>query len=357
MIGTASRRPRQTANPNVREHHYADCIKRFIGRQSLTDKLGALVDDPHKIEPFHIACASNLMESLIDAGLSNGVMIQSRFEWAVKSVLQKCSELLASRIADHVRLCFSMVRQWKLDMEMIDGRARSKKSSPFRRKCTAADIVIVENLVAKLKFTAVDAATETTPVRDKADPDTEAKKNYTKIAIPDTDLQSSTSLAELFRTGSDVDLESLMDGLDAICGAGGESDVASTIWYPEESPRSAPPATPRVTIPPAALFKFSGEAGPEDIEADSSDDGIPDPCSRRRKLGVLQARKEMEQSQEKYTPPKQAAKKNKKGTAKAVDKITKGCNETGKVEGNGSTSSVSGEKLYRAILSKTKDPS
>lgn len=325
-----------------------------MGKKPLAEKLGELVDDFHKVEPFHIALASKLMESLIDAGLRNGVMMQSRLECAIKSVELRCPDLLASQITDHIRLCFSMVRQWKLDLEMVDGRARSKKSWPFRRKCSAAELVIVENLVSKLTLTTGATSTEVAPV------DGASRTNpCTDLAAPGAAPQNTNNWSQLFRAGFEMDVDALMGGLGAGFGATGETDVGTAAYFPEESPGSAAPTTPRVSIPRAwlgSLRVFGDGSGSEETEAHGDDDGIPDPCSRRRKGLILQARKDLAKSGKKTV---------NKGKGQATAKAGGQGKKVGKGKGKGGGNGQKGdkdkdkgkdkEKLHRALLYKTKD--
>ena len=70
----------------------------------------------------------------------------------MQAVLSDGNDLTAAKLTDHVRRCLATVRQMKLDMEVVDGRARSRKSSSFRRACSASEIIVIEGTVNQIQL-------------------------------------------------------------------------------------------------------------------------------------------------------------------------------------------------------------
>ena len=155
----AAKRDRQLANPNVRESDYIQALKEYMGKRPLQEVLGPLCGDGghgamvlQKVMPVHVVRSAKLLESLIFLGCKNAVICTSRFEMAVKAVQKDGNDLLAAQITDHVRLCFATVRQMKLDIESGQVGVRCRKSSAFRRACSASETIVIEAIVSKIKL-------------------------------------------------------------------------------------------------------------------------------------------------------------------------------------------------------------
>ena len=158
------KRVRQCANPAVREADYIQCIQGYVGRKALEEMLGPLVSDFHRLAPSSVIRCSRLLEMLIQKGVRNGVIFTSRVECAIKAVgispASKSADLWAVEITEHVRLCFAMVRQMKLDEETIHGKSRSRKSAAFLKQCGAADLVVLGSLVDQIVLSSADVLLE-----------------------------------------------------------------------------------------------------------------------------------------------------------------------------------------------------
>ena len=210
----AAKRDRQLSNPNVRESDYIQALKEYMGKRPLQEVLGPLCGDGghgamvlQKVMPVHVVRSAKLLESLIFLGCKNAVICSSRFEMAVKAVLSDGNDLLAAQITDHVRLCFATVRQMKLDIESGQVGVRCRKSSAFRRACSASETIVIEAIVSKIELIKKSsmAPAGNTPTKPEKPTD----------ALQDLNLDKVDDVRKLFRLGQDClnGLEAEMDSM------------------------------------------------------------------------------------------------------------------------------------------------
>ena len=286
-------------------------MKAFCGKRDIESLLGPLVQDFHRVTPAAVVRCSKLLELLMDAGVSNGVLYPSRFETAVKSSMVpsapgKSHDLWASEITDHIRLCFGMIRQMRMDEALLNGRIRSRKSSAFKRLCGAADLIVIGALVRKITLSEDSVEGDAVSVGPAPISDGTAiprgddimEDIFEEINFP-PDLSSAPSSGTddmnefklLFKSGAHVGKE-----MDSLLGDECFSEVPSTVLYPESfdqdgfpiiaSARSSRASTPRSATPTPKTSAFTSPAADA---ADSIFEPV-DPCSRRRKAVTLQKR-------------------------------------------------------------------
>ena len=119
--------------------------------------LGPLVADAHRITPVSVVRCSPLLAGLIDMGCRNGVVFPSRLEGALKRVVSERGsvdapanmslDLFIGVVAEHIRLCFSTLRQMILDDSSM---GKVKKTGAFRKQLTAPEHVLVTSLLSKM---------------------------------------------------------------------------------------------------------------------------------------------------------------------------------------------------------------
>ena len=95
-------------------------LERFVGKGGAGRILGSFHSALHKVTPSAVIRCAPLIQQLLGAGCTNGVIFATRFEVALKRTVTrhntaKCPALWAAQITEHVRLCMAMVRATKQD--------------------------------------------------------------------------------------------------------------------------------------------------------------------------------------------------------------------------------------------------
>lgn len=271
------KRARQVANPAVREHDYIECLKAFKGKRCLHDVLGATVSQFHRLTPSSLVRCVGLLELLVQRGIHNGVVFTKRLECAVKAVCTppalKSPDLYASEITDHVRICFSMIRQIKLD-----AHGDTRKSAAFRRHCSATDLIVIESMVNKISLhdqSSSNELLESMPDDDnqsgEAADAAEDRLNMT-AAEPEDDMRS------VFKRGQQTldELEQTLHDLDNHL-----SETASTAPYDEVFDKDGFPI-----MRCGASSKASSRQPSPEAAACAAFEPV-DPCSRRRRAQIM----------------------------------------------------------------------
>ena len=312
-----SKRPRQCANRNVRESDYVDCLKSVAGKMGIEQALAPLVSESYRLTPLHVVRCAKLLDSLIDKGVQNGVILPARCQVAVKSLLGKGGDLMATHITVHIQLCFGMVRQMKLDEETAAGRARTRKSGTFKRLCSAGDRIIIDALVKKIVLSRNDLADD--GAEEAGSEPCQPVAPSSSLSQPVVPIKSDAmeELRNVFKSGiqriqsfESLDLD--MDELVGIPSTVAYDDGCSSVFNNDGFPKSSLPgscATSLAASPTVTPRRMSTEYAfidGDDVEGLGSP---PDPCSRRRCKNIMDARS----SSKKTLCAKKHDKKNSKG--------------------------------------------
>jgi len=156
------KRPRSLANPAVGDLQYHECVRDFCKKEPLIVQLGSdLPSDLHRITPGSIVRAAPLLIALVVAGCQNGVIYPSKLETAVRRSLTesrhvpggRSAELFANQVAEHVRLCFALLRTMMLEENDVSSGRRPRKAAAFRRACSASEHFVVKTITDKMVVT------------------------------------------------------------------------------------------------------------------------------------------------------------------------------------------------------------
>ena len=164
----ACKRPRSVANPAVGMDKYKEMFESWLldNVGTLPQLLGpCLVTDLRGVLPHHVIRLSGLLDRFFTAGLTNAVILPSKLEIGIRSVLAENPEraarstgldLYAHQITEHIKHSFSMLRIIKLETNR-SSLAGVSKSSAFRRKASASESIVINNLVAKVILEAFES--------------------------------------------------------------------------------------------------------------------------------------------------------------------------------------------------------
>ena len=251
--------------------------------------------------PVHVVRSAKLLESLIFVGCKNAVICSSRFEMAVKAVQKDGNDLLAAQITDHVRLCFATVRQMKLDIGSGQVGVRCRKSSAFRRACSASETIVIEAIVSKIEL--IRKSSSNIELSMAPAGNTPTKPERPTDALQDLNLDNVDDVRKLFRLGQDC-LNGLEAEMDSMTGpvredmqpektfdADGFPAVPVTpLPCADETPRSSIKSYRDTFIDDGIIDGDDESEQSEQAEEADDLDGPPDPCPGRRRRSILAAR-------------------------------------------------------------------
>lgn len=158
---SAGKRPRSVANPAIGIDRYKEVFASWLRGipGHLVQVIGpSLASDTRGVTPAALVALTDLLNRLFDAGLSNGMVLPSKFEAGIKQALADQPEkagksagldLWPHEIAEHVKHAFGMLRMIKLE-QVKPPKFGVSKTAAFKRKATTAETILINLLVAKV---------------------------------------------------------------------------------------------------------------------------------------------------------------------------------------------------------------
>ena len=120
------KRPRSVASKTVGVQEYKNVLRLWRSERNLTYNalLGpSLASEIRAVTPNHMVQLASLFDKFIEAGLTNGMVLPSRLEQALKDIFANddCAgqtlglDVYAMKVSKHIAVCFSMLRVLQLE--------------------------------------------------------------------------------------------------------------------------------------------------------------------------------------------------------------------------------------------------
>lgn len=134
------------------------------GRRPLEVALAPLKKDLWEIQPDDMVRSSNLVVAIIEMGGSNGSIGQQRFLVGARRAFARNPKMMVAstpegmeleiiRIRQHVTSIMGMYRAWvREDAAEASIRRRYPKTGTLRNKCSSSHLLIIQQVVAKMKL-------------------------------------------------------------------------------------------------------------------------------------------------------------------------------------------------------------
>ena len=330
----AARRPRELANPDVQHEQLVLLIEKFQAGRTWSSLLGPrLASKAHQICPSLFVRITPLMSDLLAVGFTNCVLPMAKLEKALRQTVLpgepvangSTVDLLVGQVAEHIRLCFNMLRllrvEDKASSHSIGRFRRYPKTGGFRKQLTAADTVLVQSLVREVKLRS-EGASSKEDLEEQQDPmpDVNAQPAQAEAKTP-PGLPSVEDCMALFRRGTALasdcsSIEQQTQGPIDISSSSEEEPAAETHSVEEEHAAETlsveeEPAAETLSVADTIEYDEFGCL----IQTDLEEPAILPPNSKKRRLAVLNRRRTTKQPERTASPKIQQTPSPKKAKA------------------------------------------
>jgi len=275
------------------------------------------------------------MSDLVAAGFTNCVLPICKMEMALrKTMLQEepvpkgfTLELLVGQVAEHIRLCFNMLRLMHVeDGSGISSEGRFRrypKTGGFRRQLSAADTVLVQSLVRQVKLRAPRAADACEPEDQQeetnAHEQAEAGTPQTEAETPPLSVEESMAL---FRRGMAMTGEEFPESMEGQEFTWGQATKIGQVAKVDDAESAIDLVSSDEEEQPVPSVADTLEYDEFGCLMSQGAESILPPNSKKRRLAVLNRRKHTKQPKSPASTPTKEGKKAKTGKlAKAEEDL------------------------------------